>query len=85
MRQYNALSAAYFAPNVPVPIVAGVLAQSFGPAVVYVGFAAVAFVGNNLLLGAACGAPHYPLLLAGRALTGFAYEALEPISRLYLA
>ena len=76
VRQYNALSAAYFAPNVPVPIVAGMLAQSLGPAVVYVAFAAVAFVGN-LLLGAACGAPHYPLLLAGRALTGFAYEALD--------
>ena len=43
VRQYNALSAAYFAPNVPVPIVAGMLAQSFGPAVVYVAFAAVSF------------------------------------------
>ena len=52
------------------------LAQSVGPAVVYVGFAAAAFAGN-VLMGAACVAPHYPLLLAGRALTGFAYEALD--------
>ena len=74
VRQYNSLSAAYFAPNVPVPIVAGMLAQSYGPAVVYVGFAATAFAGN-VLMSAACAAPHYPLLLAGRVLTGFAYEA----------
>ena len=52
------------------------LAQSFGPAMVYVGFAAAAFAGN-VLMGATCAAPHYPLLLAGRALTGFAYEALD--------
>ena len=52
------------------------LAQSFGPAMVYVGFAAAAFAGN-VLMGAACVAPHYPLLLAGRTLTGFAYEALD--------
>ena len=76
VRQYNSLSAAYFAPNVPVPILAGMLAQSYGPAAVYVGFAAVTFAGN-VLMSAACAAPCYPLLLAGRALTGFAYEALD--------
>lgn len=76
VRQYNSLSAAYFAPNVPVPILAGMLAQSYGPAAVYVGFATVAFAGN-VLMGAACAVPCYPLLLAGRALTGFAYEALD--------
>jgi len=79
VRQYNSLSAAYFAPNIPVPFVAGVLSQIYGPALIYVGFGAAAFCGNVLFAAAALTPPRYPLLLSGRVITGIAYEALDMV------
>ena len=78
--QYNALSAVYFAPNLPVPILAGIISQVFGPANCLVGFALFAFLGNALvMLGATAtaSAERYGLVLAGRAFMGVAYEAID--------
>ena len=79
VRQYNALSAAYFAPNIPVPIIAGIISQIFGPANCLLGFALFAFLGNALvLLGATASASmRYALILAGRIFMGVAYEAID--------
>ena len=78
VRQYNSLSAAYFAPNLPIPIVAGIIAQAFGPANCLLAFALVAFVGNALVgLGVASASMRYILILAGRILMGVAYEAID--------
>lgn len=79
VRQYNSLSAAYFAPNIPVPFVAGVLSQIYGPALIYVGFGVAAFCGNVLFAAAALTPPRYALLLSGRVMTGIAYEALDMV------
>ena len=79
VRQYNSLSAAYFAPNLPVPIVAGIVAQNFGPANSLLGFAIVACFGNICLYqGVASGlGARYFLILAGRFMMGVAYEAID--------
>ena len=78
VRQYNSLQAAYFTPNLPVPILAGVLSQMFGPANVMVGFTCAAFFGNTFVaMAAGPSGAQYHLLLLGRSLMGIAYEALD--------
>ena len=42
VREYNSLSAGYFGPNLPTPLIAGMMAQKIGPGPVYVLFLAFA-------------------------------------------
>jgi len=77
VRQYNSLSAGYFAPNLPVPIIAGVLSQTVGPANALVGFVSVAFFGNCFIMIGAAATGRYWALLMGRVLMGVAYEAID--------
>ena len=44
--EYNSLSSAYFGFSMPVPILAGLLSQAYGPAETLVFFALCAFAGN---------------------------------------
>ena len=68
-----------FAPNVPVPILAGALAQLCGPANVLVGFAIVAFLGNVCMLIGSASSGRYGMLLLARTLMGVAYESIDCI------
>ena len=70
VREYNSLSAAYFAPSVPVPIAAGIFSQLFGPANTLLLFSCFAFAGNVCMMAGSRAASElrrrYPLLLVGR-------------------
>ena len=78
VRSYNTVTSAYFLPSGIMPILAGILAQQYGSALVYLQFFAVAAVGN-LVVGTAAvaGQATFSLLLVGRALMGVAYEAVD--------
>ena len=89
-RQYNSLSSIYFLPNALVPIIAGVISQRNGGAATFVGFLRVLMLGNVLVAAGAIVADSikivpahsdvpYGLTLAGRALMGIAYEAVDVV------
>ena len=82
--QYNSLSSAYFVPNVFVPAIAGVVAQlepRKSGAWTFLAFSILAAIGNSVVVWAALKSQStealYVRLLAGRLLTGTAYEALD--------
>jgi MFS family permease len=78
-REYNGLSAVFFLPNLPAPLLAGGLAQQVGPGPVYVAFLAFALAGNACVARAAVVASRASLgwLTAGRFLMGVSYEAAD--------
>lgn len=78
-RAYNSLGAVFFFPNIPAPLISGILAQKLGPAVAYLIVLGIALAGNSLVAGAAILAAREPfgLLVAGRLLMGVAYEASD--------
>ena len=81
VREYNGLSAIFFLPNLPTPLIAGVMAQRIGPGPVYIFFLAFALLGNILVACAALspGAASLRWLLAGRLLMGISYEAADMV------
>jgi MFS family permease len=78
--EYNLLNSVYFLPNCVVPIFAGMMAQRNGVSKTYVQFLAVLLIGNVLVaFGSMLSnvSDPFPLLLTGRMLQGFAYEAVD--------
>lgn len=78
--RYAALTSVYFTPSVIVPLLLGLLTNSSqascSPALVYLCCAWVSVVGNCVAVhGVVTG--NYSGLLAGRAVCGMAYEALD--------
>ncbi|KAL3919459.1 MAG: hypothetical protein SGPRY_005624 [Prymnesium sp.] len=78
-RQYHWLTSIYFIPNIAMPVVAGLLAHTYGASLIYVLCFAVAAAGNVLVCLSSLGGHDsaFVLLLCGRALMGLAYEAVD--------
>jgi hypothetical protein len=76
--QYNALTSVFFAPNVIMPCVAMALAQLTKVTWTYALFVLILALGNALVGLAVFGNSNtYTAMLAGRALMGVAYEAVD--------
>ena len=81
---YNALSSAYFFPNIFVPLVAGAIAHLIGTSRTMLVFSSASAIGNVMVAMSATpaalnvlGASPFVLLLLGRLFMGIAYEALD--------
>jgi len=74
--QYNTLTTGYFVPNIIVPLLAGGIAQRFGPANALLLFASIGALGNGLVALSSV-RWSYGLLLGGRGCMGIAYEAVD--------
>ena len=74
--QYHMLNAAYFGPNIILPVVWGFVAQHVGPARTQCGLAALIGLGGVLCTHGFASRRYSPLLF-GRLMMGVAYEGLD--------
>eukprot|EP00301_Raphidiophrys_heterophryoidea_P017933 c292_g1_i1.p1 GENE.c292_g1_i1~~c292_g1_i1.p1 ORF type:complete len:487 (+),score=130.65 c292_g1_i1:311-1771(+) len=74
--QYNALNSVFFAPNIVVPPIAGILCHKFGASVTIVVFSAIASIGH-MIFAFAITQNNFLWLMIGRGMVGVSYEALD--------
>lgn len=74
--EYGLLNSVFFAPNLIMPVVAGVISHKVGNAISMVGFVAISVVGHSMFAWGVH-ASSYGFMLAGRSVLGLCYEAID--------
>eukprot|EP00403_Amphidinium_massartii_P007898 CAMPEP_0178371668 /NCGR_PEP_ID=MMETSP0689_2-20121128/946_1 /TAXON_ID=160604 /ORGANISM="Amphidinium massartii, Strain CS-259" /LENGTH=384 /DNA_ID=CAMNT_0019991547 /DNA_START=124 /DNA_END=1275 /DNA_ORIENTATION=+ len=75
---FQALNSVYFAPNLIMPLLVGLLSQRMGASIVLIGLCLLFLCGNILIASGAQGRD-YNLFLYGRVVTGLCYESIDVI------
>eukprot|EP01006_Ploeotia_vitrea_P012412 TRINITY_DN3290_c0_g1_i1.p1 TRINITY_DN3290_c0_g1~~TRINITY_DN3290_c0_g1_i1.p1 ORF type:complete len:416 (-),score=15.75 TRINITY_DN3290_c0_g1_i1:118-1365(-) len=77
--QYGTLNSSYFLPNMIMPLIVGILGQRYGAANLWLCSLTVGAIGH-MIFGIGVTNVMFGVMVTGRTVVGFAYEAIDMVS-----